>query len=150
MSYSTINITVNVTTGYTLAIKRHNRVHTFFLREMGEADWSMRTFTLLSRKRNGVHPAMATFLHDCTLVFGNVPCCVGKLEAKLEPSAGHLSAGITFRSHQRSPNYRSSDTKHTKVNGRTDLPTTLYIFVFCSGVNVSFCGVVVVCMPLYV
>ena len=76
--------------------KRHNRVHPghfatqqgtlFYPAGMSAADWSTLVFTLPRRKMAWVHPTMATFFQNCTLILDKypvvsqndlgAPCCV--------------------------------------------------------------------------
>ena len=107
--------------------KRHNRVHPgqfatqqgnpFYPAGMSAAGWSTLVFTLPRRKIAWVHPTKATFFQNCTLILAMCPVVSGNetLPPVISP------AEITFRSHQRTPKYRSSRAKHTTT---TDLPPT--------------------------
>ena len=45
----------------------------FYLAGMSAADWSTLVFTLPRRKRAWVHPTMATFFQNCTLILDKYP-----------------------------------------------------------------------------
>ena len=102
--------------------KRHNRVHPghfatqqgtpFYPAGMSAADWSTLVFTLPSRKMAWVHPTMATFFQNCTLILDKYPVVS---ENETLPPAISL-AEITLRSRQRAPKYTSSRAKHTVRN----------------------------------
>ena len=102
--------------------KRHNRVHPghfatqqgtpFYPAEMSAADWSTLVFTLPRRKMAWVHPTMATFFQNCTLILDKYP--VVSENETLPPAIS--PAEITFRSRQRAPKYTSSRVKHTVRN----------------------------------
>ena len=63
--------------------KRHNRVHPghfatqqgtpFYPAGMSAADWSTLVWTLPRRKMAWVHPTMATFFQNCTLILDKYP-----------------------------------------------------------------------------
>ena len=63
--------------------KRHNRVHPghfatqqgtpFYPAGMSAVDWSTLVFTLPRRKMVWVHPTMATFFQNCTLILDKYP-----------------------------------------------------------------------------
>ena len=63
--------------------KRHNRVHPghfatqqgtpFYPAGMSAADWSTIVFTLPRRKMAWVHPTIATFFQNCTLILDKYP-----------------------------------------------------------------------------
>ena len=65
--------------------KRHNRVHPghfvtqqgtpFYPAGMSAADWSTLVFTLPRRKMAWVHPTMAIFFQNCTLILDEYPVC---------------------------------------------------------------------------
>ena len=99
--------------------KRHNRVHPghfatqqgtpIYPAGMSAADWSTLVFTLPRRKMAWVHPTMATFFQNCTLILDKYPA-VSENET-LPPAIS--PAEITLRSRQRAPKYTSSRAKHT-------------------------------------
>ena len=102
--------------------KRHNRVHPghfatqqgtpFYPAGMSAADWSTIVFTLPRRKMAWVHPTMATFFQNCTLILDKYP--VVSENETLPPAIS--PAEITLRSRQRAPKYTSSRAKHTVRN----------------------------------
>ena len=84
--------------------KRHNRVHPghfatqqgtpFYPAGMSAADWSTIVFTLPRGKMAWVHPTMATFFQNCTLILDKYPVVS---ENETLPPAISL-AEITLRS----------------------------------------------------
>ena len=102
--------------------KRHNRVHPghfstqqgtpFYPAGMSAADWSTLVFTLPRRKMAWVHPTMATFFQNCTLILDKYPA-VSENET-LPPAIS--PAEITLRSRLRAPKYTSSRAKHSVRN----------------------------------
>ena len=102
--------------------KRHNRVHPghfatqqgtpFYPAGMSAADWSTLVFTLPRRKMAWVHPTIATFFQNCTLILDKYP--VVSENETLPPAIS--PAEITLRSRQRAPKYTSSRAKHTVRN----------------------------------
>ena len=102
--------------------KRHNRVHPghfatqqgtpFYPAGMSAADWSTLVFTLPRRKMAWVHPTMATFFQNCTLILDKYP--VVSENETLPPAIS--PAEITLRSRQRAPKYTSFRAKHTVRN----------------------------------
>ena len=102
--------------------KRHNRVHPghfatqqgipFYPAGMSAADWSTLVFTLPRRKMAWVHPTMATFFQNCTLILDKYP--VVSENETLPPAISPTE--ITLRFRQRAPKYTSSRAKHTVRN----------------------------------
>ena len=65
-----------------------------------------------------VHPAGATFPQNCTLILDMYPVA-SEIETLLP---AFFPAGITFRSHQRAPKYRSSRAHHTTTTDLSNPP----------------------------
>ena len=109
----TINLWVNVTTGYTLVKTRHSRVPTYLQRETDTADWSTPTFTLaVSEKRRGIpcHVYFSPELHPdfskCTLTWrevGPFHRLFSPHESLLAPSKGHQKPNLPALNKQCQP-----------------------------------------------